>query len=99
MARAEALGESQRKEFRSDVPRGGGTSPEGGTGSSGQHGEECVVEFGRGEDIGCAMLSVATAVTTLKSRFAGEGLELGPFVPTCGTFRDRKVHVITGKEL
>ena len=44
MARAEALGESQREEFRSDVPRGGGASPEGGTGSSGQHGEEYLVD-------------------------------------------------------
>jgi hypothetical protein len=65
---------AQRKESRSNIPRGGGTSPEGGTGSSGQHGEECLVDSERGEDIGCAMLSVATAVTMLKSRFAGEGL-------------------------
>jgi hypothetical protein len=47
------LGEWQRKEFRSDIPRGGGASPEGGTGSSGQHGEECLVDEGRG--MGCAI--------------------------------------------
>ena len=66
-----ARAEWQRKEFRSDIPRGGGASPEGGTSSSGQHGEECLVDEGRGYRMRNAL---ATAVTMLKSRFAGEGL-------------------------
>jgi hypothetical protein len=72
IAIAMARAEWQRKEFRSDIPRGGGASPEGGTGSSGQHGEECLVDEGRGYRMRNAL---ATAVTMLKSRFAGgEGL-------------------------
>jgi hypothetical protein len=90
MARAEGVGEWQRKEFRSDIPRGGGASPEGGTGSSGQHGEEYLVDEGRG--IRCAIL--ATAVTWLKSRFAGEALAW-PFRPAA---KFRMLHV-TGTEL
>lgn len=53
-ARAAGIGVSRRGVLGADIPQGGGTSPEGGRGSSGQHGEEYGVM--RGDGIQCAML-------------------------------------------
>jgi len=69
---------------RSNIPRGGGASPEGGTGSSGQHGEECLVDERGEREVGLRMRNASYSRHYVEVEVRRRRLELGPFLPTCG---------------